>query len=1031
MAPVQNTFTIVPNAPPGINFNGNFNDIGGNGGGGGGGDAAARPMPPPMTTKQVKKAYRAKNKGPKLSKAEQRRQELFEQDRIRRELEKERNQARARAARDKKKEREENERAEKRKKGLPLVDVRPSQDTIARFVRPVGTKTKTNKSEEQAGDSDASGRPSPAPLPVSSPSPSPPPPPSDIFGLRDAGVVEGHSKGENHNPILPDGNDGDDGSDGDVPPPNKKRRTGTPPPCSNHVETIRRSPEVQRPAQSTGAADIKSTADVAAAELNDPHHHDNAVELPEPNPIDVDIGDVLADELVCQQLLSESFAANSSPNKSSPTKDPESISLPEGGAAAAEPSQNQLSTRRPPMVPDVARTSDQTPVPRPAAGMHQQTTTGDPSYISQSSHPSHPSHLSQLGYPTSSGSMPAAIKSRGAVKNVASYCAGEVQNTASKEVNTRDNITPVRHPPISTKKSNATHQPTTNPPKHVTRKPFAPVSAPHLNARSRNSTSMGPPPRPPKFKTSTPVTDGATNRPKFLRKGTQESRNSKPDSSSMPLGQDASALPSSTQAFVHSHLDDFFPSPSQEVRELYEDPIISIEATHTHTMARIHDTKPLSSPSVRGVPPNKASALPTATVKHSRADINAWPSKPAEHDTCDPQDQASVGYPPCKSHRLQKHSIPDIPFFSSQDFILSQDWMDRKDDAYPTANTPSHSKTAALKTNPSQNPAKGSGSTDFPHSSKKMCLDVQDQKPPKRPEVLSQLSSSGNGQTRQVSRTTVNGQPDSNCNPPKSAKNTTTQFGARRVGDVLPVSRPATAVGTIGHPRKSQEGPSTTKAALGNQCSAPPRPSPRPFFVSSNPNREFRSKYLIERNRSAVWEGSPARRKVQEDMDQFNKEEEEAAARLLMEYEGFQQPPEVGTSTNISGSVPHPETMVTEHRLSGQPSPAARQPQPKPLSRIGQTVNQLPNTKRDVQTPPKQPTDHNASTQGRRQVRPSSRPSTSYQDMLALLEKSQKQSQEKDGAERQQDTSFAPPPVASQETDYGDAEVEDSFRELL
>ena len=106
MAPVQNTFTIVPNAPPGINFNGNFNDIGGNGGGGGGGDAAARPMPPPMTTKQVKKAYRAKNKGPKLSKAEQRRQELFEQDRIRRELEKERNQARARAARDKKKGRE-------------------------------------------------------------------------------------------------------------------------------------------------------------------------------------------------------------------------------------------------------------------------------------------------------------------------------------------------------------------------------------------------------------------------------------------------------------------------------------------------------------------------------------------------------------------------------------------------------------------------------------------------------------------------------------------------------------------------------------------------------------------------------------------------------------------------------------------------------------------------------------------------------------------------------------------------------------
>lgn len=89
-----------------------------------------------MTTKQVKKAYQKANKGPRLSKAEQRRQELFEQDRIRKEFEKEKNQARARAARDKKREREERERVEKKKKGLPLVDVRPSQDTIARFVRP-------------------------------------------------------------------------------------------------------------------------------------------------------------------------------------------------------------------------------------------------------------------------------------------------------------------------------------------------------------------------------------------------------------------------------------------------------------------------------------------------------------------------------------------------------------------------------------------------------------------------------------------------------------------------------------------------------------------------------------------------------------------------------------------------------------------------------------------------------------------------------------------------------------------------------
>ncbi|KAF2966689.1 hypothetical protein GQX73_g6880 [Xylaria multiplex] len=125
MPPIQNTFTIVPDVPSAFNTSHDGNH----------GSAGTRPSRPPMTTKQVKKAYQKANKGPKLSKAEQRRQELFEQDRIRKEFEKEKNQARARAARDRKKEKEERERAEKKKKGLPLVNVRASQDTIARFVR--------------------------------------------------------------------------------------------------------------------------------------------------------------------------------------------------------------------------------------------------------------------------------------------------------------------------------------------------------------------------------------------------------------------------------------------------------------------------------------------------------------------------------------------------------------------------------------------------------------------------------------------------------------------------------------------------------------------------------------------------------------------------------------------------------------------------------------------------------------------------------------------------------------------------------
>lgn len=128
MAPRQKTFELIPNAPAGLH-------------------SLAQQQPaqvhskPPMTTKQVKKLHRQANKGPKLSKAEQRRIELMEQDRIRKEFEKERAQARARTARDRKKAKEEKEKEERRRRGLPLVNVHPSQDTISRFVRPVGKRT--------------------------------------------------------------------------------------------------------------------------------------------------------------------------------------------------------------------------------------------------------------------------------------------------------------------------------------------------------------------------------------------------------------------------------------------------------------------------------------------------------------------------------------------------------------------------------------------------------------------------------------------------------------------------------------------------------------------------------------------------------------------------------------------------------------------------------------------------------------------------------------------------------------------------
>ncbi|PMB64466.1 hypothetical protein BM221_009855 [Beauveria bassiana] len=96
----------------------------------------------PMTSKQVRNAYRAASKTPTMTRAERIKWEREEQDRISKEFEKEKAAAKARAARERKKEKEMQQREEKRRNGLPLVNVRPSQDTIARFVRGNGSKKK-------------------------------------------------------------------------------------------------------------------------------------------------------------------------------------------------------------------------------------------------------------------------------------------------------------------------------------------------------------------------------------------------------------------------------------------------------------------------------------------------------------------------------------------------------------------------------------------------------------------------------------------------------------------------------------------------------------------------------------------------------------------------------------------------------------------------------------------------------------------------------------------------------------------------
>lgn len=121
-----------------------------------------------MTSKQVQKAYKAATRAPRISRAEARRQEKLEQERIRKEFEKDKAAAKAKALREKKKGREAAEREVKKKKGLPLVSVRPSQDTIAWFVRGNGVGRKRDSGgrsllvvEEEAEEVEEMAAPSP------------------------------------------------------------------------------------------------------------------------------------------------------------------------------------------------------------------------------------------------------------------------------------------------------------------------------------------------------------------------------------------------------------------------------------------------------------------------------------------------------------------------------------------------------------------------------------------------------------------------------------------------------------------------------------------------------------------------------------------------------------------------------------------------------------------------------------------------------------------------------------------------------
>ena len=92
-------------------------------------------MTRPMTSRQAHRAYLNSKRGPRLSKAEERRMEREEQERIRNELKQQQAQARAQAARERKRAKEEEARREKKRRGEPICPVTASQGMISGFLK--------------------------------------------------------------------------------------------------------------------------------------------------------------------------------------------------------------------------------------------------------------------------------------------------------------------------------------------------------------------------------------------------------------------------------------------------------------------------------------------------------------------------------------------------------------------------------------------------------------------------------------------------------------------------------------------------------------------------------------------------------------------------------------------------------------------------------------------------------------------------------------------------------------------------------
>ncbi|KAI1770451.1 hypothetical protein F4818DRAFT_263184 [Hypoxylon cercidicola] len=874
MAPGQNTFSIIPNAPCAINAGLDSSES----------RAAVRPM----TTKQARKAYQKKNTGPKLSKAEQRRRDLFEQDRIRKEFEKERNQARARAARDKKKEKEEKERAERKKKGLPLVDVHPSQDTIAWFVRGDRRKQETAASPVTAGADDS-----------------------------DSGTLSAQDEPE---------------------PPPKKQKTefsvsGNPELgyCPSSAGILGSLSAAQSP--NTEAA----TDDSQAKGHSTPEHSNLGLDNPE-------IVDELLDELV--------NVPSSLPIDGEATRDSEPLLKEQDAHVPSRPS--------PPKSSDGLFCS---PIPPQKPPPEQKA--------------------------EDSASLPSVRQ--------------PLQTLVANEVNLRSNGTPTRPTPSRTKLSIPMEDPIQDSPMPAPRKSQSRVSAPPSFRHPK--TPMGPPRLPPKFKAPSHTPASVPRTPQFLIKQSHapkfksnNSPTSQPHKGHTPQRTGGEQPPMSTQLFMFSHLDDFFPSPSQEAREVFGEPKLSIGKGG-------YQLKPKPAhPTRSSLGRNPLSNLTPGMLNINRITPEDKDNRTGTRFTREAistdQSRNSTSFPPTVAQSSDSSEALNIPFFSTQDFFLSsQDIKDLEDETPPSLGVepredPGPSNYAPETVGPLPEAIRSKPGIDsitpVPRLATKQVEKSELNSGTKSIDTCNGSSHfQGSGMSNEGNKgTTVVG---SNMTTPSVQ-------GERIRGDVENGTRPT-----------MKQKPENTTPRTTNQSDKPhtpgtmqmkmhvvqPRASPKPFFGSSS--RDAQYKYIMERNKTTKWEDPAARQKARQELERLRRSEDERLDSLLR---GTVL--EDGDSNSVANCASRSKAPTgSAPRTHSQPK---GQPQPP-------TVNQL-----------SRPSQKKAEPNEDRQRRSRSR--SSYEVMLEELKELSRKENQKQGQQ-------APAVPASQETDYGDAGLDDVLYEML